>query len=893
MIDIKSIGQLIQDRTTKEDISHVVNPSIAGGVVRINGQEKKIWITNFDAEGSSIITRDITGAARSTEIGQRVHTYHEYGVNAITVSKMRPVGAKLLRQFSGTFEVGQNLYEVFASYNWGTSPRLINIGTPELHEWKKYVLEEILKYSDEISEEDLKTLEAELERMSSHPGSVYRFIQEQAQLRNNPILDEHQDCAKFSHAFDGITLVIDGGPGTGKTTTLIQRLKYLITPDAINENRDEEGLHPLTKSQYDIINQDRKNWIFFSPTPLLCKYLRSNMDYEGLTHASDQTVVWPEHLKRILRDEYMLAGADNPFDFKKRNERVFKRKTLTLVGEFEAYYLQLLVARITKVLEYNADILPWHATVMLIQRTCKEISEAASYADLIRGLIRLVNLKEENIQNEKSIQEIQAEYNELLKTISLRVFHRIQDNSAVYNELLKIVASWETPEEDSENIDNEESDGADAEVNFASQSRDTRLNTFVRGIVKKLAIKILDSKVSLSTRQAVIFEFIKPFISDSDEERLSTYAYFYHNFVPVKSFQNFMFSGISGAYKKFRTEAIKQPGSLWNQKIIESIVKDNKNRPLYQQEQSLLLGFINNLILKVRSISVRRYDSMTHKYVQAYKNCVRPIIGVDEATDYTLFDYYAIASLRHPVISTVTLSGDPMQCLNEVGVTDWAVLKSRLIFPKLEVFHLITSYRQSPKLIKLADHLFQATMGKASPYECVLRDSAEIPEPIWFDSDDEYEKAQWIVDRILEVKRAYKKVPAIAVFVSSPEQIMPLKEAMEDSERLENEAIDIVDCSNGNIDAKADTIRLFPIDMVKGMEFEVVFFHNIQNISNTKLIDKYLYIGLSRASFYMGVTSSSSLTPKTDEIRILFSDIRSWNPAEDNCDNAYDTSSGL
>ena len=29
--------------------------------------------------------------------------------------------------------------------------------------------------------------------------------------------------------YDGTCVVVDGGPGTGKTTTLIQRLKYLIS----------------------------------------------------------------------------------------------------------------------------------------------------------------------------------------------------------------------------------------------------------------------------------------------------------------------------------------------------------------------------------------------------------------------------------------------------------------------------------------------------------------------------------------------------------------------------------------------------------------------------------------------------------------------------------------
>jgi DNA helicase IV len=43
--------------------------------------------------------------------------------------------------------------------------------------------------------------------------------------------------------------------------------------------------------------------------------------------------------------------------------------------------------------------------------------------------------------------------------------------------------------------------------------------------------------------------------------------------------------------------------------------------------------------------------------------------------------------------------------------------------------------------------------------------------------------------------------------------------------------------------------------MVKGMEFDVVFFHNIDNTDLSEdLVKRYLYVGVSRASFYLGAT---------------------------------------
>ena len=37
-----------------------------------------------------------------------------------------------------------------------------------------------------------------------------------------------------------------------------------------------------------------------------------------------------------------------------------------------------------------------------------------------------------------------------------------------------------------------------------------------------------------------------------------------------------------------------------------------------------------------------------------------------------------------------------------------------------------------------------------------------------------------------------------------------------------------------------------------------MFFHNIDEVEHRELIDKYLYVGLSRATFFMAVTTSDT-----------------------------------
>jgi superfamily I DNA and RNA helicase len=144
------------------------------------------------------------------------------------------------------------------------------------------------------------------------------------------------------------------------------------------------------------------------------------------------------------------------------------------------------------------------------------------------------------------------------------------------------------------------------------------------------------------------------------------------------------------------------------------------------------------------------------------------------------------------------------------------------------------------------------------------------------ESDDEEEKAEWIAKRVLEVKQKYGFVPSIAVFVADKQDAAELEVLLKDDGRLENNGIDVKDCSSGDNLSAQDMLRIFPLDKVKGMEFEVVFFHNIDRVKASKLISRYLYVGLSRATFFMGVTATSTDIDILPEIIDEFDTTGTW-----------------
>ena len=88
--------------------------------------------------------------------------------------------------------------------------------------------------------------------------------------------------------------------------------------------------------------------------------------------------------------------------------------------------------------------------------------------------------------------------------------------------------------------------------------------------------------------------------------------------------------------------------------------------------------------------------------------------------------------------------------------------------------------------------------------------------------------------------------------------------------------IEIVDGSEGNVLASSNQIRVYPIDVVKGMEFDVVFFHNIDNVqADSDLIKRYIYVGVSRAAFFLGATFTES-TNKEDIIKYFDQESKGW-----------------
>lgn len=715
-------------------------------------------------------------------------------------------------------------------------------------------------------EEEAEKLEASRDDAFNKYTHALSFIRSQATLRNNPILDSLQNDIKFSHVLDGATVVIDGGPGTGKTTTLIQRLKLLISEDALIDYRLNEQTCKLTDAQIKIVTDERNNWMFFSPNELLLQYLRSNMQYEGLDGLLSKTVVWEDHLKRIIRNDYMFAGSDCPFEFKRKNQEVYTSNHLEIVKDFMFYYTNKQKDRLINLREADyTKITVWKEIADKVVEICSGVETLDNLSAILHVISRLEELQNKPFgDKEMTVKDLIGKFNQSISRSATLYLVEWKKDEVLYEELRKLINDWKKPLslEDSEEDDEEDDE---EENNLGHLSVEDELLNPLKSLLQKLALNSLYyGKEKISGKVADLSKIVKDRINISKLKELGEIAYLKKTVARfMRRLDSQILQVIPSTYKEFRKKVLADKNPNWNLDTLDEILRKYKNKVIFEQEQALLLGFINNVILALNRFDsniLNNQNGRFHKYVDAYKNCRIPVIGIDECTDYSLIDYYAIASLRDNRVSSVTLSGDIMQCMKEDGINKWDELRNKLIFNDLYVGELKISYRQSPELLSLAEFLYQITMRHPSPYKCYISSSEVTPRPLWFDSDDIEEKAEWIASRILEVHKAYGQIPSIAIFTKDEDTAKELHEALEDISDLENAGIDIFNCSGSNVNLKErDTVRIFTINNVKGMEFDVVFFYDIDDISdNPNMINKYLYVALSRAAFFMAVTSNNT-----------------------------------
>ena len=475
----------------------------------------------------------------------------------------------------------------------------------------------------------------------------------------------------------------------------------------------------------------------------------------------------------------------------------------------------------------------------------------------IDALVRLITSLYDN--ERRSVSKIEQQLNEELGKKAFVVKNVIEDNEEVKKAIVSLFERWrqETIVQQDEEIDeNSMDDTEDYEEEVVDMAYDVKLYQQLKPLLKKLSLQKYDSKQKLSKRQGELYEIVKPYVDKVNLDIIGELSWFTKNYAFLcRGVESNLLNQIPRLYKLYRRKQIELNNNAFKIKLLEKIQKKDGGKRIHPEELDLIIGFINNMLLGMYKKSHTRFNGMKNKYVEAYKEHAKPVIGIDEATDYSLIDYYFMSSFRHYEYSTLTLCGDLMQGLNDNGIKDWDILKKNVL-PNLEVCELKTSYRQLPSLLDMSKQMYFDDLKMEAPYNTNKQRVDNEPAPLCFISDDDEEKAEWIAKRIIEVYKAYNEsMPSVAIFVGDDVDISNLVELINDQDYLNG--IQIYDCSENRTAPNTKAVRVFRISEVKGMEFEVVFFYDIDTAlsdCSADIMRRYLYVGASRATTHLAAT---------------------------------------
>lgn len=877
---IEEIAEKIKRHRDLEITIGATNNAVGRSLTIYNKEEKQFWLINKQA---TIVQfeKDFNGNINPLLSYTDSTTYKGDGFPVPRDSKL---GGLLIGNHEGKHiykaPIGEIEIEIFnrATYRpsqldgeYATDILIRIANDSKSHSFQN--IAKILLLQNEIDEAQQKLESATIEEAKqlrekiafkedekkTYISRAQNFIRKQAALRYQPILDEIQDSVRRSKIFDGV-LIINGGPGTGKTTALIQRIKFLISPSI-------EEYKQLTQSQKDILFNEGTSWIFFSPSNLLADFLRDTMTKEELYAHRERVKVWASHKNELIKTYRFVSETKRPFlIYNKANGiNLFYNQSKDIneiITGLETSYMAFQKDKLNKVSEIDVAVFQWKMVGKSIQKYINGKSDVKSIEELIRLYLNLNN----NFKSESDT--IAEEYSALIKVVVSRIQVSVSkdiERTNILNELLKKwkAESQDTEEDDDEEIDIEQED-FDEKEEVTDFDFERELFTKLKSLCRKQALKKFDRNTRITKRDRELIQIIPEASEQTEYNLIGQTAYFKKFFERIiKGVIANILREIPMVYKRFRREQLNSKSNNWNLTMLEELVKKDRNSRIHADEQALLISFANKVVLKIYKTSIEQFSNANHPYINGFKNNCKPVIGIDEATDFSLIDLIAINSFEHPELSSITLSGDLMQRMTSEGITSWEDFTH--LNPNSEINDLKISYRQSPTLLSLAKAIYHKSTGQTANYESYIEKDEAEPKPLMFISQDEEDKLEWIANRILEIYRAYgDSIPSIAIFLPEENQLEEFSTKLGSLDTLADVGILVKACRNGEVLGDKNTVRVFSIKVIKGLEFESVFFHNIDDLQKQKLDNdlflKYLYVGLSRATFYLALTLSNELS---------------------------------
>ncbi|RME55736.1 DNA helicase UvrD [Candidatus Parcubacteria bacterium] len=708
----------------------------------------------------------------------------------------------------------------------------------------------------EVTEDLLGQLLAEEETKANIIKGIRRRVITKMELRDQPILDQYQD--EIFRLPLNKRLLILGPPGTGKTTTLIRRLSQKLDIAFLEE--DEKRLIEEISSSQNI--KHTNSWLMFTPTELLKQYLKEAFAREGVP-ASDLCIrTWDDYRYELSRNALgILKTASGGGTFVLKDSLPSLRpeavdRPIQWFDDFNTWQRNTYIQQLREA----ANMLR-KSKMPEVQSLGEQLHNIIMQADDDKLPFTFISIANELPKVQKLITSLKDISDSKIKqTLNLQ----LNRNRQFLDQLAQFIDSLQqsslTDEEELDDLDADEEEDAP----ILRTGRTAAFNAYMKAMRAHARATASKRGVSKSSYNGKIIEWLGD-RGLTEPDRLEVGA----NLLILTNLRRFMnpvkryLNDIPKRYRTFRRERQKTKNWYHNDGF--------ETKDIHPLELDIVLL----AILRAASDLLRQpivqsnINSTVWSALQPIHSLYRNQILVDEATDFSPIQLACMASLTNPRLRSFFACGDFNQRLTSWGTRSADEIK--WIYPDFEIREINVSYRQSKQLNDLARAIIRAIGGSEQDINLPAHvDSSGVPPALLEHANKTDIVVNWLAERIQEIERFVGQLPSIAIFVNTENDVTLLTDAL--NVALSDHNIQVNACHEGQSVGQEGNVRVFDIQHIKGLEFEAVFFVDIDQLAERypDLFDKYLYVGATRAATYLGVTCNGALPPAIESLRVHF-----------------------